>query len=189
MQDQSNLVQWQKVDPDTSLVFPWFTHDMLDVISKWDLSDKTVLEYGGGRSTAWWRKKAKWVTTVEANLEWAHSIVKDCHENGLHNGKIYYVGINEGDSVHAKKYTEAGKQLGPYDIVIVDGILRYECLQYALTLPRPLTLIADNWDQDFVWISPPAMELMKPYDINVFEQNDHTDNEGKKWKTVYWELK
>ena len=189
MIDQSRLVEWQKIDPKSQLVFPWFTHPMLDILSEIDFSEKTVLEFGGGRSTAWWRDRAKWVTTVETNREWAQTIVEECQDHGLHNGRIYYAQLNEGDSHNAKRYVEAGKSLGPYDVVIVDGILRYECLEYALTLPRPLLLIADNWQQDYVWISPKAEELMKPYPITVCVQENHTNNEGNKWKTVFWELK
>lgn len=189
MKNEMPLVQWQKIDEDNGLVMPWFTHPFLDVLKTWDLSNKRVLEFGGGRSTAWWRKRADWVTTVEANKDWANQIQQECYNNALINGVIFVVPINEGDSQYKEEYTKCSENYGPYDIVIVDGILRYECLEYALTLPRPLTLIADNWDQDFVWISSAAIELMKPYDIHVFEQSDHTDNEGKKWKTVFWELK
>jgi hypothetical protein len=188
MIDPNTLVQWQKIDESVDAVFPWFTHPFLDVLKKWDLSNKRVLEFGGGRSTAWWRKKAKWVSTVEANNTWANQILKECYDKNLIDGAIWVVPINEGDSQYKEEYTKCAERHAPFDIVIVDGILRYECLEYALTLPRPLTLIADNWDQDFVWISPAAIELMKPYDIHVFEQSDHTDNEGKKWKTVFWEL-
>jgi len=185
-----SLVQWQLVDESNGLVYPWLTHPMLDVLKTWDLSEKRILEFGGGRSSAWWRSKAKWVTTIEANHEWAYGIASECNRRNLYNGRVYHVGINEGDSQHKKLYTEAGKDLGPYDIVVVDGILRFECLEYALTLPRPLTVIADNWKQSFVWMSPPSEELMKPFKINIFEQADHTDNDGiNKWKTVYWELK
>jgi len=49
--------------------------------------------------------------------------------------------------------------------------------------------ICDNWVQSFVWLSPKAEEIMKPYEVHAFEQKDHTNNDGvNKWKTVYWEF-
>lgn len=186
-----NLVQWQLIDEDADAIFPWFTHPFLEVLKTWDLSNKRVLEFGGGRSTRWWRKKAAWVTTVDANPQWANDILQDCAEGGvLHNGELICMQINEGDQSRAQEYVNAGDHFGDYDIVVNDGILRYEVLQKALSMKRPLILIADNWNQAFVWISPPSVELMKPYPIHVFEQSNHTDNDGvNKWKTVYWELK
>jgi len=186
----SELVQWQLVDESTNTVFPWFTHPMLEVMKTWNLREKRVLEFGGGRSTAWWRSKAKWVTTIEANHEWAYSIASECNRRNLHNGRVYHVGINEGDSQHKKLYTEAGKDLGPYDIVVVDGILRLECIEYALCLPRPLTLIVDNFMQAFVFMCPAAAEILKPFEGILYVQENHEDNDGvNKWKTGVWQIK
>jgi len=187
MIDTSNLVEWQLYDAETDAIFPWLTHPFLEWLKNQDLSEKRVLEFGGGRSTRWWRKKAKWVTTIDTNSEWASNINNDCQ--GLDNGTLISLNINEGSQQQASEYVNAGDQFGPYDIVVNDGILRYEVLQKALSMPRPLLLIADNWHQDYVWISAPSEELMKPYKINVFEQENHTNNEGNKWKTVYWKLK
>ncbi len=182
-----NLVQWQLYDPQVDAIYPWFTHPFLAWLTTQDFSNKRVLEFGGGRSTRWWRKKAKWVTTIDANVEWSHIIEKDCE--GLDNGVLISRQINEGDQSRAQEYVSLGDEYGDYDVVVNDGILRYEVLQKALSMKKPLLLIADNWVQAFVWISPPSEELMKPYDINVFVQENHTDNDGvNKWKTVYWEL-
>ena len=77
-----------------------------------------------------------------------------------------------------------------YDIISVDGIWRYECLEWALNhlKGREGIIIADNWHQDYVWISPPAEKLMSKYDINIYIQPNHTNHEGNPWKTVYWKI-
>ena len=183
-----NLVQWQLYDAEVDAVYPWLTHPFLEWLKKQDFSNKRVLEFGGGRSTRWWRKRAKWVTTIDANVEWSHIIANDCE--GLDNGVLISNQINEGDWTRADEYVNQGDEYGDYDVVVNDGILRYEVLLKALSMKRPLLLIADNWNQAFVWISPSSVELMKDEEIHVFEQTDHTDNDGiNKWKTVYWELK
>ena len=183
----NNLVEWQLYDEKTDAIFPWFTHPFLTWLDGQDLKDKLVLEFGSGRSTRWWRKRCSWVTSIEANAEWSEKVYAECGD--LLNGLIICKEINEGDQSRVEEYVNAGDPFGPYDIVVVDGILRNECLQKALSMPRPLLLVADNFYQSYVWMSDAAVELMKPYPIHVFEQENHTNNDGvNKWKTVYWNL-
>ena len=65
-------------------------------------------------------------------------------------------------------------------------------LQWALDhfKGRGGLLIADNFDQDYVWISPLANELMMPYkDVEqMFYQPNHTNHEGKQWNTRIWHI-
>lgn len=180
-----NLVQWQKVDTETNAVFPWFTHPFLDVLKTWNLKGKRILEFGGGRSTRWWRSKAAWVTTIDTNPQWANQIERDCA--GLDNGVLLSRQINEGDQSRSQEYVNMGDQYGPYDIVIVDGILRHECVLKALTLPRPLIIIHDNYQQDG-FVCPATAEVMAPYQLNNFIQSNHTDHNGNPWSTAYWRV-
>ena len=83
----SKLVEWQRIDSVNGLVEPWLTHPFMDMIKTWDLSDKTILETGGGRSTAWWRSKAKWVDTIESSEEWETQIINDLNTANLNNGR------------------------------------------------------------------------------------------------------
>jgi len=83
----TELVQWQKLDSN-GICFPWFTHPFLDVLDKWSLKDKVILEYGGGKSSFWWASRAKNVFTIEANQDWANKaillpiIMYDCYWSG-----------------------------------------------------------------------------------------------------------
>lgn len=179
-----DLVQWQKIDPHSGLCFPWFTHGFLDILKTWDLKNKTVLEYGGGKSSVWWANKCKAVYTIETNAEWLEYINFVLLHN--HNFKSFHRQVNEGDQSQVDYYTELPEGCEP-DIVVIDGVLRHECLLKALTLKRPLIVIHDNWQQDG-FVCPASEEIMKPYEIHNFIQEDHTDNHGKKWATAYWEL-
>jgi hypothetical protein len=185
-----NLVEWQKYAPN-GLVYPWWTHPFLDVLETWDLKDKTWLEFGGGRSTAWLRSKCKWVDTIEANAQWATSAAIECNENNLYNGIVYSAAphdLPEGVQERKQEYFNLLPKDKDYDIISVDGIWRHECLQLAIDhfKDRGGILIADNWQQDFVWISEVSEELMKPYNMIRFYQPGHTNHEGKPWNTVYW---
>ena len=50
---------------------------------------------------------------------------------------------------------------------------------------RTGVIIIDNLDQDFVWISPKAMELIAHYNQKIFIQPTHINHEGKPWNTRY----
>jgi hypothetical protein len=186
------LVQWQVRDPKTGCVFPWFTHPFLEVLRAWDLKDKYVLEYGGGRSTAWWRKKSKHVTTIETNIAFVTSIMEECEEKSLLNGDLHLRLINEGDQTRINDYVQAWKcqdEWYHYDVVVVDGILRYESMieGIAILSDRGGKLIVDNWQQDG-FVCPACAELVKDYEGHIYRQEDHTDHNGNPWQTAYWEI-
>lgn len=190
------LVQWQKIDPSNGLVYPWFTHPFLAELERWDLRNCNVLEYGGGRSTAWWRKKAAFAVTIEANRDYAGWIENELIKQDLTNGQLILAESSEGDRTREEEYVAAWTQRGDfltrsfdYDIVVVDGIFRYECMQEGIVLlrenPNGGKLIVDNWDQDG-FLCPACVELMKPYEQEIFQQPDHTDHHGNQWKTAYF---
>lgn len=184
------LVEWQIIDSDNGIVFPWWTHPFLNELKTWELSDKSWLEFGAGLSTSWLRSKCKWVDSIEANVQWADRANKYCLQNNLINGNIYCREVADGVQDQKQFYFDMIPKKANYDIISVDGIWRYECLQWALDhfKGRGGVLIADNWDQDYVWISPPAEQLMVGYPINIFVQPNHTNHEGRPWKTVYWNI-
>lgn len=183
------LVEWQKIAPN-GLVYPWWTHPFLDVLETWNLKDKMWLEFGAGLSTAWLRSKCRFVESIEASTEWGVKALDYCRQNNLTNGSIFYQDLPDGVQERKAEYFELIPPEIKYDIISVDGIWRYECLQWALDhfKGRGGILIADNWQQDYVWISEAAEQLMAPYKINRFFQPGHTNHEGKPWNTVFWEI-
>lgn len=190
----SELVEWQRVDPENGLVEPWLTWPCMEKIKTFDLSDKVILETGGGRSSSWWRKKAKWVDTIESSLEWADQIKHDCGVNGLDNGRLFADNIADGTTEGVGKYFSLipVDRLQDYDIFVIDGIFRVECIEMALRMRRSSgfnlkMLIIDNLDQDYVWISPKAMELLDGIPCETFYQPGHINHEGKPWNSrIYY---
>jgi len=190
----TELVEWQKLAPN-GLVYPWWTHPFLDVLETWDLKDKVWLEFGAGRSTAWLRSKCKYVVSIEANLEWAAQANSDCALNNLYNGRVLCEkDLPDGQQDRKQEYFDLIpldilghdlERLYPFDIISIDGIWRTECIQWAIDhfKGRGGIIVIDNLDQDFVWISPKAMELIEPYESEVFIQPNHINHEGKPWNT------
>lgn len=161
-------------DAVSGLILPWFTHGALDEILTWDLAGKTVLEWGGGASTAWWASKARAVAVVEHNPKWLNGTV----------GRVRVCVVPEFD---AAAYAQIPAGMVP-DIVCIDGLWRRECLAAALRLPRPVTIIFDNWQQGPGFIDPVAAEMMAPFEGRFYVQPNHTDHDGRPWETAIWRL-
>lgn len=181
-----DLVQWQKLDGN-GICYPWFTHPFLDQLDKWDLRGKFVWEWGSGKSTKWWVSRGCVVYSVETDLGWMEHTMSLMTSKEAPFVHLIHRPVNEGDQSKVEYYTEILDECKP-DIVVIDGVLRHECLIKALALQRPLIIIHDNWMQDG-FVCPASEELMAPYEIHNFIQEDHTDNHGRKWATAYWELK
>jgi len=175
----------QRIDPTLGILEPWYTHEALDKIKSWDLSDKVVFEYGGGASTIWWANKAKIVLSVDHNYEWAEKVRNELPFLG---DDIKFVETREGDQSEKRdEYVNACDGMNP-DIVIVDGIHRYECIVRAVEVLKPAILIVDNWWQDYVFICPSAVELLKDFRQEIYIQPDHKEHEGNPWKTAIFYL-
>ena len=185
-----DLVEWQIRSEKNGPVMPWWTHPFLEVLKGWDLSDKFMLELGAGLGTAWLRDKCKWVDSVDASPEWAERAEMYCQANGKVNGQISYEEIPDGVPGGWERFKALIPNNVQYDVISIDGIYRVECIEWALAhfKGRGGVIILDNLDQDFVWISPKAMELISGLEGEVFIQQNHTNHEGKPWNTRYYKV-
>lgn len=182
---QTELVEWQRLSPKNGMIQCWWTHPILDEIETWDWKNKKILEFGAGRGTAWLRERSKWVDSIEANMEWAELVNKECEEQNIKNGELFAKQIADGIPELKDEYFDLIPKRKKYDIVTIDGIYRTEAIEWAINhfKGRDGLMIIDNLDQDYVWISPKAMELIEPYESKVYIQLEHTNHEGKPWNT------
>ncbi len=116
---------------------PWITCPALDYLSRLDFSKANVLEYGAGQSSLWWAERARSVVAVEARAEWAQKIKSKAPAN------LRVIGPVAG----ADYIQEPLQQGKTYEVIVIDGLLRFECAQAALLfLARGGLLILDNSD-------------------------------------------
>jgi len=188
MIDINNLCFGQRYDSELGILEPWYTNPAMDRIKQMDLSGKVVLEYGGGSSSLWWERKAKEVWTIETKEEWVKHIDNELMgcQSSFGNLKIFYRPINEGDQEKVMEYISIPEGCDP-DIIIADGIFRTEVCELAVEYFKKKgggILIADNFDQDYIWISPRAVAAVEPFKKELYPQPNHTDHSGKCWKTL-----
>lgn len=117
---------------------PWFTYPSIEYLSQLDLREKSILEWGVGNSTIFFSKRSKEIISIEHNKDWFDLITPQLPINS----KGYLVSETE-----YAKYPLLLKE--EFDIIIVDGIDRFECLQTSIkVLKSDGFIIFDNSDRN-----------------------------------------
>lgn len=167
----------QKIDEDNKLIMPWFTWGCLDWIKQQDWSGKNVLMYGAGLGDAWLASRCKTLTVIERRGEWVR-----CHSQNL----VHVIRPCDDCTGQDEYYLSFPDGLKP-DIIISDDAYRTEAVFKAIEYFKSKgggILICDNFDQDYVWDSPVAVEALMKFENNIYPCTTHTDHNGKCWKTA-----
>lgn len=179
----------QRYDSELKILEPWYTNPAMDRIRQMDLSDKVIMEWGGGASTLWWAYKAIKVYSVDHNMEWFSKTEELLNMHSLQYKVINcYVPTHEGDQTEKRDWYVEINPSDKIDICIVDGVHRYECAEYAVKKLKPDVLIIDNHQQDYVFICPSLDVLLEGVRMERFIQPDHTDHSGNPWATAIFYL-
>lgn len=116
---------------------PWYTYPAIEFIRSLELSTCRVFEYGCGNSSLFWSARVAEVCAVESDLNWAN-IVREFKISNL----TIISAQNKNDYIHAPF---AGTQ--KFDIVIIDGKYRRECVLPAIKVASEAGIIIfDNSD-------------------------------------------
>lgn len=114
---------------------PWFTYPCIEYLNTLDLSDCRVFEFGSGSSTHYWANKAKSVCSVERDEKWFN----DMSGRLPINAKLYFA---PDERVYCKQILEED---GLFDLVVIDGAVRYPSMQECLgKLAEDGLIIFDN---------------------------------------------
>jgi predicted O-methyltransferase YrrM len=134
---------------------PWLTKTACAFLDDWLTGSDVGLEWGCGRSTLWFAARVQRLTSVEHNPQW-HSLVQNrLVERGVRNVDLRLVPTVAARGSGPEAYVEVGHEFEPgsLDFVLVDGQLRSQCAEVALTLLKPGgILIIDNAE----WFIPHA---------------------------------
>jgi hypothetical protein len=117
---------------------PWWNDRAIRYIAQHLRSGDRVFEWGSGASTIWLISHGAKVTSVEHDLEWVSNVRDRCPDADIRavpgDPSDYIAAIDEYDD-------------DSFDIVIVDGTYRAECLQRATPKVKPGgLLILDDTD-------------------------------------------
>jgi hypothetical protein len=114
---------------------PWFTYPAITYFDQFNLSGSRILEWGSGASTLYWNKQGAIIHSIEHDPDW-HSNFKVQIEKThnityeLRTGTDYYE-LDLGDTL--------------FDVIVVDGIFREECVRKSLgNIKEDGIIILDN---------------------------------------------
>lgn len=117
---------------------PWFTYSSIEFLEQLDFTETDVFEWGSGNSSKYFANRCHHITSIEHNLDWYNTQKVNLRKNQQL--------IHAADNVYANAINEFNKK---FDIIIIDGILRGDCLTNALNFINEDGLfIYDNSDRD-----------------------------------------
>jgi predicted O-methyltransferase YrrM len=107
---------------------PWISYDAIEMLREHLKPNSRVLEFGSGMSTIWYARNAGHVVSVEDNKNWFDTIGKVFRDNKVAN-------ITYSLAENAENYVNAGVNAGGcYDLIMVDGSFRSDCIRVSLPL-------------------------------------------------------
>jgi hypothetical protein len=115
---------------------PWYTYSCIEYIRQLDLSECKVLEFGSGNSSCFWARSGASVTSVESNGEWLNAVTA----MKIPNHQLIF-------AEEVGEYILSGTDISGYDIVVIDGVFRYDCAKRVIESCSSASLvILDNSD-------------------------------------------
>lgn len=101
---------------------PWITYPCIEFLNRLNLKDCNVFEFGSGSSTLYWSQKSRSVTSIEKDKQWFDKVQGDLPSNCT----LSHAGADLDYIQHINQYKSK------FDIIIIDGAVRYPCAQEAL---------------------------------------------------------
>jgi hypothetical protein len=117
---------------------PWFTYPAIEYLKQLDLTDLVILEWGVGNSTRFFASRCKEMFSVEHDKVWFDSIAEKLPPNA----RAVLTVPEEYDKIPLQQNRK-------FDVIIVDGIKRAECIKAAVQLfSERGMIIFDNSDRN-----------------------------------------
>jgi hypothetical protein len=110
-------------------IMPLYTYPCYEWINSIDWSGADVFEYGSGYSSYFWKRKEVNLYGVDDNDEWI------THENVILEKNL-------------EKYPNIINKINKkFDVIIIDGVVRYDCVSFAVNkIKSSGMIILDNSD-------------------------------------------
>ena len=112
---------------------PWMNYPIISLLEDRLKDDINLFEYGSGYSTNFYAAKVKSVTSVEYDQAWFDIIKPNVPENV----EIIFQ-KNDTDAYYCETISSTGRR---YDVVIIDGRDRVNCLKKSISCLSPKGVI------------------------------------------------
>jgi len=117
---------------------PWISYDAQRVLARYLTARSEVLEFGSGKSTFWYAKRAGHVVSIEDNEEWFATVSAETRALGS---------VDYRFAPDPASYVALAPDK-PYDLIMIDGSWRDDCARFAVSHLKPGGIIyLDNSDK------------------------------------------
>ena len=103
---------------------PWFTYPAIDFIYDKLNPSCNAFEFGSGNSTLFFASRIEKVTSIEHNIDWFKKIKTRTPKNA----KLVYTSAETIENYLTPLINTSDK----FDLIIVDGLFRNECIEVSL---------------------------------------------------------
>lgn len=136
-----SLEEKKPVDKDGNPI-PWFTYPAIDFLKDRLNKNMVVFEYGSGNSTLFFAERVKEIISVETDKIWYRQITQKLPSNA----RVIYFDENALKTTYEEVIKSANNK---FDLIIVDGIYRNECIRNSLSnLSAKGIIILDDSERD-----------------------------------------
>lgn len=134
--DRVTQMWWMRKNPEA----PWLSRQAVIFIDQWLRPDDRAVEWGSGRSTAWFAKRVQRLLSVEHNPEWYQSVTNTIKQQNLNNVDYVLKELTGNEQLDVKEYSQGilcdiGDE--SLDFALVDGIFRDHCASGVLGKLKP----------------------------------------------------
>jgi len=101
---------------------PWLTPDSINLLDSLINRTDIGVEFGSGRSTAWFAVRCKFLTSVEDNLQWYKIVKEKLKKTQIKNVHYFYknsISENDQESEYYKTIEEFDDS--SIDFILIDG--------------------------------------------------------------------
>ncbi|MBN1340258.1 MAG: hypothetical protein JXA03_13090 [Bacteroidales bacterium] len=127
-----SLKQWKACDQNGNPI-PWMNYPVVNFLEERLTEQLTLFEYGSGYSTHFYAQRVKTVTSVEYDKKWFRTLM----ENLPGNVHLLY---KEAD-IDGEYCRSIGSTGSLYDVVVVDGRDRVNCIRQGILSLTPAGVI------------------------------------------------
>ena len=159
---------------------PWLTQEANSILSTLLKPTDVGLEFGSGRSTIWFAKRIKNLTSVEHNKLWYNRVSKMIKENNFNNVNLL---LRERRKDYLKVVDDFRDN--SLDFVLMDGILRGECANVIINkVKKGGIIVIDDAHRYFPFPSTVPYSLFRKQQKTSLEWNKFI-KQIKNWRYIW----
>jgi hypothetical protein len=165
---------------------PWIAQGAIRFCEKNLTKEQVGLEWGSGRSTAWFGSHLKSLLSIEYDRSWHFTVIQQLQKKGIKNVECRHITLehepNDPTYTHYEKIPKYVSVVEEFedesiDFVVVDGHYRQACVLAALAkIKSGGFLLVDNTNR------VPIEEWGVPSDWSIVHQSSNVMTQTTIWK-------